>query len=73
MTDHNIATPTSTLARVRFWQAIGVTSAKDERGTGQGWPSERKNSLQNLVAGVAVLTCFYVMINWRCRRIECLN
>ena len=29
-----------------FGGCCGVTSAKDERGTGQGWPMERKNSPQ---------------------------
>ena len=30
-----------------FGYCYSVTSARDERGTGQGWPLERNNSPQN--------------------------
>ena len=43
-----------------FWGLFGVTSARDERGTGHGWPSERKNSLQNPVSEYYCLKIPYV-------------
>ena len=34
--------------KTRFWGLFSVTSAMDERGTGQGWPSERKTAPKTL-------------------------